>query len=490
MARTSTGTGRLYVGARLRRLRADHGLSQAALARRINLSTSYVNQLENDQRPITVPVLMTLTREFGLDPNYFSADGDARLVADVVDALAPHIDLGDSHRSEVAELVARMPDVAHALVSMHRSLSSATTELETYRAHVTEPGNTALPPMPFEEVRDFFYDNKNHFVELDDAAESLFEGHRLSIGGLDVQLTDLLASEYDVRVKILAPPGARAGNAGGPKRRFDTETRTLYLARTLTSGQRAFQMATQIALMTQDVLIERLIAGADRLSQTSVPVARIGLANYFAGALILPYSRFLHAAEEWHYDIEMLGLHFEVGFETVCHRLSTLQRPGNQGVPFIFVRTDRAGNISKRQSATAFHFSRVGGSCPLWVVHDAFTAPGRIHIQVSQMPDGRSYFWVARTTDDGRSSYLGTRKTFAVGLGCDLTHAHKLVYSTGVDLHDPRTMVPIGAGCKVCERDACPQRAFPQIGRPLNVDSRISDSIPYRPAPDTPREHH
>src|SRR5699024_4904049 len=151
-----------------------------------------------------------------------------------------------------------------------------------------------------------------------------------------------------------------------------------------------FQMATQIALLAQREAIDAIADEGD-LAPQSAALARVGLANYFAGALLLPYTRFLDAAEELRYDIDLLSVQFEVGFETVCHRLSTLQRPGRRGVPFFFVRTDRAGNISKRQSATAFHFSRVGGSCPLWVVHDAFASPGRILTQVAQMPDGRTY---------------------------------------------------------------------------------------------------
>jgi len=43
---------------------------------------------------------------------------------------------------------------------------------------------------------------------------------------------------------------------------------------------------------------------------------------------------------------------------------------------------------------------------------------------------------------------------------------------------------PIGAGCKVCEREACPQRAFPFVGRPLEVDENQSRFMPYAAAPD------
>ena len=471
---------KMFVGARLRRLRDERGLSQAGLARRIDLSTSYVNQLENDQRPITVPVLLTLTREFDLDADYFAPDGDARLVADLADVLAAQPDAGDVSRAEISELVARMPAIGQTLVNMHRRLVTADTELEGHRARVSAEGTPSATPMPFEEVRDFFYDRKNYIDSLDRAAEQLFVDHRLSVGGLDLQLAELLRDEFGISVTIDHDPDP-AGAARGPKRRFDEDSRVLHLAGRLSSGQRAFQLATQLALLTQGPIIDALVAEADNMHPASVPVARIGLANYFAGALLLPYERFLDAAEKARYDVELLSLGFGVGFETACHRLSTLQRAQNRGVPFIFVRTDRAGNISKRQSATAFHFSRVGGSCPLWVVHDAFSTPGRIVTQVSQMPDGRSYFWLARTTDE-QQGFLSPRKSFAIGLGCDVSHAERLIYASGIDLADESTVVPIGAGCKVCSRPACAQRAFPQLGQPILVDATVSDSIPYRQA--------
>jgi XRE family transcriptional regulator, fatty acid utilization regulator len=208
-------------------------------------------------------------------------------------------------------------------------------------------------------------------------------------------------------------------------------------------------------------------------------LARIGLANYFAGALLMPYGAFLAAAERERYDIERLGALFGVGYETICHRLSSLQRPGALGVPFFFIRVDRAGNISKRQSATDFHFSRVGGTCPLWNVYEAFAQPGRILTQVAQMPDGRTYLWIARTVQHAAGGDGDPGKTFAIGLGCDIRHAGRLVYSKGLALADPAAATPIGAGCKVCERPACPQRAFPLIGRPLAVDETRSVINPY-----------
>lgn len=148
-------------------------------------------------------------------------------------------------------------------------------------------------------------------------------------------------------------------------------------------------------------------------------------------------------------------------------------------MPFFFIRVDRAGNISKRQSATHFHFSRTGGTCPLWNVYEAFGQPGRILAQLSAMPDGRRYLWIARTVSRGQHGYGSPRQAFSIGLGCDIRHASRLVYAKGLDLQDAEAATPIGMGCKVCEREACPQRAFPYLGRALKVDEHHSRFAPY-----------
>ncbi|BBZ05090.1 DNA-binding protein [Mycolicibacterium chitae] len=463
---------RTFVGARLRRLREEHGLTQVGLARAVGLSTSYVNQLENDQRPITVSVLLALTDRFALPSHYFAADNDARLIADLRESLAE----SPATAPQIEELAARMPEVGDAIVALHRRLAATTAEVEALRGRATTDTNDALAqPMPFEEVRDFFYDRKNYLDAIDRAAEQVFDDNGLRIGELDTQLIAVLAEQHGITV-ILDDGDALGVHA---KRRYHSVARTLHIARWLRPGQRAFQLATQLALLDHGELFDAVLAGDDRLSHEAREVARIGLANYFAGALLLPYRQFLRAAETQRYDIDRLARQFEVGFETICHRLSTLQRPDARGVPFIFVRADAAGNISKRQSATAFHFSRVGGSCPLWVVHHAFGRPGEFITQVAEMPDGRSYLWIARTTEASPNHYLGPRKSFAIGLGCELGQADKLVYSAGIDVTDSRTRVPIGAGCKVCDRPACAQRAFPYVGRPVDVDPHTSTDLPY-----------
>lgn len=466
---------KMYAGARLRRLREERGLTQTSLANTLGLSVSYVNQLENDHRPLTVPVLLRLNTAFDLDVAFFAADTDARLLADLHDVLAENPETADVSATEVDELLSRSPFAVRALVGLHRRLQGATAQLDGLIPGDRHLDQDTAATTPYEEVRDFFYDRRNHIPELDEAAENLFRTRGLTIGGLDLQLSTLLHDEHGITVVIRTDEPDRLG----PKRTYDPGGKVLTLARRLSPGQRAFQLATQLAFLTHGHVIEAIVSRADSLPERSRALARVGLANYFAGALILPYNTFLRAAETLHYDIDLLGAKFEVGFETVCHRLSTLQRPRHRGVPFFFVRTDRAGNISKRQSATAFHFSRVGGSCPLWVVHEAFASPGRILTQVSQMPDGRTYLWISRTTHEGSPGFLAPKRDFAIGLGCDIAYADKLVYSRGLRMDDQGTTVPIGAGCKVCDRPSCTQRAFPHLGRPILIDENSAGIAPY-----------
>jgi XRE family transcriptional regulator, fatty acid utilization regulator len=467
-----------FMGVRLRRLREERGLTQVALARALELSPSYLNQLERNQRPLTVGILLKINSVFGIDVQLFAENEEAKLLSDLRDTFADAAAGEKVGMTEMRELVANMPAVGRALVTMHRRYRDAMDQCVSLAARLGDEWrdyDAAHSPAPFEEVRDFFYARHNHIAELDEAAERIFAESHLRIGDLVTDLTRRLQDRHGIRVVVEADDDIAADTY----RRYDSQARLLHVSSYLRPGQQAFQIATQIAFLELDDVLCDLTDGAAFASEESRALARIGLANYFAGALLLPYEEFLRSAEALHYDIERLSRHFGVGFETVCHRLSTLQRPDARGVPFFFVRVDRAGNVSKRQSATDFHFSRLGGTCPLWNVYEAFAMPNTILTQVARMPDGRTYFWIARTVSRSPGGYGAPSKTFAIGLGCDIRHAHRLIYSKGFDLTDTAAATPIGVGCKVCERSNCPQRAFPPIGRKLTVDEARRWFAPY-----------
>ncbi len=370
----------------------------------LDISPSYLNQIEHDVRPLTVAVLLRITEVFGVDATFFASQDDTRLIAELREVLMDRdldVDVGPA---EIADMVGAHPALARAMVNLHRRYQLTTTQL----AAVTEDrfsvgsvtsgaSGTGSISMPHEEVRDYFYQRQNYLHELDTAAEELTAGMRIQRGDLAGDLSDRLRFVHGVRI-------IRRSDLGeGVLHRFDPATKTLEITAHLSTGQRVFRMASELAYLEYGDLIDKLADEGHFTSDESRKLARLGLANYFAAATVLPYAQFHDVAEKFRYDVERLSAYYSASYETICHRLSTLQRPSMRGVPFSFVRVDRAGNMSKRQSATGFHFSSSGGTCPLWNVYETFANPGKIGVQIARCPTGA-------TTCGWRAPWSGARR--------------------------------------------------------------------------------
>lgn len=465
-----------YVGSRLRQLRRERDLSQASLAATLGLSASYVNQIEHDVRPLTVPVLLRITEAFGVDATFFSRDDDSRLLAEIQDVIQDkELSPSPVELQELSELVYNHPTVARTLVDVHRRYRNVRDKLSLATdARRTATAAQALS-MPHDEVRDFFYARQNYLDELDHHAEELageLDVTRFQIRDTERAIAQRLRDKHNVDI-------ITTDQMDGTLHRFDRESGTFRLASRLTEGQRAFRMAAELGFLEAGETINGLVANEPFTSQASLDLARRGIASYFAAATVLPYSSIHHEAEHSGYDVEYLCQVFGVGYETVASRLSTLQRTNQRGIPFTFVRVDRAGNMSKRQSATGVHFSNAGGTCPLWNIYETFSRPGVICRQMAEMPDGRNYLWVSRAVRHHQGRYGDNSKLFAIGLGCEARHADRTVYAAGLDLTDMSAATPIGNGCRTCPRVNCAQRAFPPINETLTIDAHRSAVAPY-----------
>ncbi|MGZ5182787.1 MAG: short-chain fatty acyl-CoA regulator family protein [Ramlibacter sp.] len=474
-----------FMGVRLKTLREQQGLTQAALAASLKISPSYLNQIENDQRPLTVPVLLRLQAAHGIDLQLFSDDASARRLSELQAVFSHHPQAQAVPLAEARVVASQLPSVAKVLLHLHERSRTAEERLSSIVAGADGDRMTAdlAPPLqPYEEVREFFYARHHHMAVLDERAEQLYEtvtagAHDAQIGAAELLacLRERLQEHHGIAVRETA--ANRTSDQA--LRSYDAGTRTISLATDMDPGQQAFQLGVQLAFLETGPLIDSFTTADAFATSQARSLARLGFANHFAGALVLPNRRFQDAAEALRYDIELLSDRFGVGFETIGHRLSTMRQTPGRGIPFFFVRVDRAGNVSKRQSTADFHFSRHGGTCPLWNVYEAFSQPGTILTQLSRMPDGRTYLWIARTVEHRRGGYGAPRRIFAVALGCDARYADRLVYAKGLNLLDPEAATPIGAGCKVCDRADCAQRAFPPLGRTLQIDENQRGFAPY-----------
>ena len=450
----------VFAGPALRRIRRREGLTQAATAARLAISPSYLNLMERNQRPVSARVMMRLIEEFDFDPRSLredasigGLDGLARRFADERFA-----DLAID-REEVDELLSAAPQAAAAFARLYDRASEASASASDAIAAARR------------EIERW----RNHFGDLDHAAEELSDEMRLSRGDLSVALTERLRERHQFAVRFL-PREIMPGMV----RRLDLHARQVQLSEMLPPESRTFQLAVQLAQLEQREAIDTIAQGARFDDETARELFIHHLTGYFAAALIMPYGRFLRACDATDYDLPVLQRRFGVSFEQLAHRLTTLQRVGQRGLPFFMARLDRAGQFSKRiVGASGAELIEAEHSCPLWIVHKTFERSGELLVQlVNSQSDGQTtdvWFTVGRTVEGMGTS--GAAK-FSVVLGLDASLAGSLAQARGVSLR-PEDAVPIGPGCRHCHIEGCEQRSLPPIGRRLRFDPVSRGATPF-----------
>lgn len=457
---------RLYIGPRLRRIRRAMGLTQAQMASDLEISASYITLIERNQRPLPADLLLRLAEVYSLDLSAFSS-GEDETFAHLEKAIADPIfqDLSIT-REDVRDLLSANPAMGEAVAALYQAYRASEAATMDARAR-----GGAGPADPLEEARNFITDARNHFPALDEAGEAV--ARALAGESVYPALVRRFQEKHKLAVRTLP-----AEVMVGAYRRLDRHRAQIAVSEALDGASRAFQLALQLALIEQRDLLDAAVNAAPFDTDAGRRLARAALGNYAAAAILLPYDRFHQSVGELHYDIEALGRRFGASFEQIAHRLTTLQRPGSEGVPFFFLRIDAAGNVSKRFSGGVFPFARYGGSCPLWNIHEAFRTPRKIMTQIIQMPDGDAYFSVARTVHGGEGGFTAPQAERAVALGCELKHADKLIYARGLNLAD-QTPTPVGVTCRLCLRQNCAARAHPPLERRLIIDEHRRMATPF-----------
>ncbi|MFP4125173.1 MAG: short-chain fatty acyl-CoA regulator family protein [Alphaproteobacteria bacterium] len=453
-----------FVGPRLRQLRKERGQSQVDMARALGVSASYVNLLENNQRSLSLPVLLRVAEVYGVDWRDLLQDDAPTTLADLKNALEDPV-FGDD-KPDLQELRAALdhsPRLARTLLNLHRAYRALSEELLL----ATEGGEAPSYQSVETVVHDLFRRHRNHFDALERAAERFRAGEDIAPDEVYAHLKRRLAERFGI--EVIPTPTRELPHT---LRAYDETTGRIRLSDAMDYPNKVFQLTHVAGLLEYREVIDRIITGGGLAGPREQARCRVELANYLAAAVLMPYELFLAEAEASAYDIDHLAARFGVSFEQACHRLTTLQRDGAQGVPLFFVRIDRAGNVTKRFNATSFNLAQYGGACPRWDIHQSFAMPGRILPQFVELPDGSQYFTISRTVDRPALDRHSHDHRLAVTLGCAIEHAPKLIYAQGYQLGDPGLATPIGINCRLCPRQHCPQRAQQPLHLDLPIDER------------------
>lgn len=461
------------VGPRLRQLRRDHKQTQAEMAKALGVSTAYVNLLENNQRSLSVAMLMTLSETYDVDWRDLASDESSLLLSDLRNAVQDPL-FGE-----------HLPDLQELRAAVDHSPALVANFLQLYRSHrsalqkMMRLGKEGMPEAFFSSapeaiIHDFFRDHSNYFDVLEKRAEQLRAAEPCDADDVYMVLKKRLQKMHGIELRT-----APVEEMSSALRIYDKETSTLHLSEALDHQNRVFQIAHVLCLVEMPDVLTKLTKNSGIRTESGIARCHVELANYFAAALLMPYKPFYEAAEESKYDVDRLAAAFAVSFEQVCHRLTTLQRDGMEGVPFFFLRVDKAGNVTKRFNSTSFHLAEYGGACPVWHIHMSFRTPGVIIPQFVELPDGERFFTISRTTERPVFSRETQDRRLALSLGCELRHAHRIAYAAPFNTADEELFSQIGINCHLCPRQACSQRAYQPLLTELPIDTMRRGNTRY-----------
>jgi predicted transcriptional regulator len=460
---------RLYLGPTLRRIRRDRGLKQSDMASDLEISPSYVALLERNHRPLSAELLLRIARTYGIDISTLaddSSDDAGRLQTMLKDPIFADIDLPSL---EVADVVTNFPGIAEAFLRLYTTYQEEHLALADQGAEGRSAAGGPELSDPVAESRRFLAARRNSFPLLDDTADRLAQVVKGNDG-----ITGYLMARHGLRVRRV-PPEVMVGST----RRLDLHRKEILLDDEMDGASQNFQLALQLAYLEMGKEIDAVLHEGHFVTETGERLTRRALASYAAAAMLMPYSVFAKAVETRRYDVEALGRQFGVSFEQTAHRLTTLQKPGQERVPFFFIRVDEAGNVSKRLDGAGFPFARHGGGCPLWSVHQVFRTPRQIVTQWLELPDGQRFFSIARTVTAGGGGFGRPRVDRAVALGCAAEHAGRLIYTQNQPNLGAEEATPIGVSCQLCHRAECTARSAPPIGRQILPDEVRRTSAPF-----------
>ena len=447
---------KLFAGPAIRRLRRERDLTQIALAEGLDISASYLNLIERNQRPLTAPLLMKLAERFDIAPSALQrgepGGGVDALRRRLADPLFAEIDVD---RREIEDLLSYAPSMAEAFARLFDQGPRGNTAVPGGQANATAKVAAEVSRW------------RNHFADLDVAAEELADELRLQAADLYAALAERLRSRHELSIRIL-PSDVLPGTL----RRLDLHARQLQLSEWLAPQARTFHAACQLALLEQGRAIENLIKAAGFDDRSADILYRRHLVGYFAAALMMPYGRFLRACDASGYDVRLLERRFGASFEQVAHRLTTLQRVGQRGLPFFMMRIDRAGIVSKRfAGGSESPLALAEGRCPLWSVHRAFDRPGDLIAQLVTLEDGSAWFTLSGAVRGRALDADRPDPEFALVFGLSAELARPLRHARPADLTGD-VGTAIGLGCTICYRTDCAQRSQPPQGRVLRSNVR------------------
>jgi XRE family transcriptional regulator, fatty acid utilization regulator len=474
---------KIFAGPRIRRLRQSRNETQTAMAEALGISPSYLNLIERNQRPLTVQLILKLASAYKLDLESLQ-NRDAGLLAQLREAFADPLLDGELQGAaqgdrEIADMAEGTPNAAAAFVKLHRAYRDTQARLSELAEMLARSGQAApvsRARLPADEVHDVLEARPNHFAAIEDEAQAFLAVLKPGDDLLPA-LKAWLKADHGITVRVL--PAEVMPNF---RRRYERHTQRLFISERLAAHDQLREIALEACLIRMQVAIAAEIRKLKLGSDEARRFARFELGRYSAHALMMPRQAFLEAARRIRYDVDVLRARFRVSWEQAAMRLTTLGTDVTIAVPFFAIEVDHAGHAIRRVGAQGFPQARFGGRCPKLPIHSAFAEPGRVLVEAVEMPDGAEFITIARTLEGPQVAFNERPRRTALMIGCDAAFASEIIYRRGTPSEGKAAAfaashyppIPVGASCRLCERQGCLARAEPPLTKPLGLDEMVT----------------
>ena len=459
------------LGVVIRRLRRGQSLTQKDLANKLDISVAYINLIENNRRNITVPILLKVASIFNIELSELTNDYNKQLNSDLMDIFSDNIfEEHELKNNDIKDFCLNSPIVGDAVRTLYdkylqnkKDLGELADQIISVKQEISDTVGSEKSSADF--ISDMLQSNNNYFSDIEAISARELSLIDFENGNRLRNMMNFLDQRFSVKIEF-----EEENLKNNFVKKYLVDKKLLKISNALSRESKEFLIAHQIGLIIAKDSIESKLKKEGIGDNNTLALGKTVLANYFASCLLMPYEKFLAYAKKHRYDIDMLSNKFETSFEQVCHRLTTLQKPGDKGIPFHFMRVDIAGNVSKRFSLSGLKIPRYSVACPRWNVYTAFLNPGKIKVQLSKMLDGKTFVCLARTVSKRIGDYRAPETFFSIGLGFDISHSKDCIYADNLD---DKNSVPTGLSCRTCERDNCRQRAFPPIHKNLKFNENV-----------------
>ena len=459
------------LGVVIRRLRREQSLTQRDLANKLDISVAYINLIENNRRSITVPILLKVAKLFNIELSELTNDYNKQLNSDLMDIFSDNIfEEHELKNNDIKDFCVNSPIVGDAVRTLYdkylqnkKDLGELADQMISVKQEISDTVGSEKSSADF--ISDMLQSNNNYFSDIEEISEKETSAIDFDNGNRLRSMINFLEKKFFIKIKF-----EEENLQNNFVKKYIAEKKILKISNALSRESKEFLIAHQLGLIIGKDSIQAKLEKEGITDNNTLALGKTVLANYFASCLLMPYDKFLNFSKKHRYDIDMLSNRFETSFEQVCHRLTTLQKPGNKGIPFHFMRVDIAGNVSKRFSLSGLKIPRYSVACPRWNVYSAFLNPGKIKVQLSKMLDGKTFVCLARTVSKRIGDYRSPETFFSIGLGFDISHSKDCIYADNLD---EKYSIPTGLSCRTCERENCRQRAFPPIHKNLKFNENV-----------------